>query len=285
MGLSGLPGGRYRRRRRSPLSVAPLPARVRGIPVLATIAAAASLVSIAAAFGANRWAAAGAVASTTAAPNMNCTLIVPQDPLSAEGLATPYQLVATDPADGPCNEANNNQTAFVQGAVINPATGQISVYDPLVVDAGTLPAQSPVVPTLPAHAVVALWFGYNGNVLSLEGADQEGATPAGPAASSASGSAGGSASAVAMPQLPDGPAASGTPDPVLQRANCIAGQVIAGQFSSFTQVAACNAVAFFQAANKAISAGQLRVPSPGTGKDGLPCLTTRSFALIDQDPE
>src|SRR5581483_8684579 len=54
-------------------------------------------------------------AGDDAAVNPNCTLIVPANPLSAQGLATPYQLTATDPANGPCNEANNNQTAFVQG--------------------------------------------------------------------------------------------------------------------------------------------------------------------------
>ncbi len=69
----------------------------------------------------------------------------------------------------------------------------------------------------------------------------------------------------------------------MRQADCVAGQDIAGQFSSFTQVAACNAVAFFQAANKAIGSGELRVPSPGIAKDGLACLTTRDFALIDQD--
>ncbi len=107
--------------------------------------------------------------SHAAALNMDCTLIVPQHPLSAKGLATPYQLVATDPNNGPCNEANPNQAAFVQGAVINTVTGQISVYDPLVVDKGTKPAIAPVVPQLPQNAVVALWFGFNGNLLQLQG--------------------------------------------------------------------------------------------------------------------
>ena len=103
---------------------------------------------------------------------MNCTLIVPANPLTAQGLATPYQLIATNAADGPCDEANGGQTAFVQGAMIDPATGRISVYDPLVVDAGTQPAVAPVVPALPAGAVVALWFGYNGNTLYAGGPDQ-----------------------------------------------------------------------------------------------------------------
>ena len=103
--------------------------------------------------------------------NPNCSLIVPNNPLSAEGLATPYQLVATDPTVGDCHETNSDQSAFVQAAVIDPATGQISIYNPLVVDQGATPAMPPVIPTLPTNGIVALWFGYNGDTLTLQGAD------------------------------------------------------------------------------------------------------------------
>jgi hypothetical protein len=103
-----------------------------------------------------------------AAVNMDCTIIVPAHPLTAQGLATPYQLMATNPANGPCNESNPNQAAFVQAAIIDPATGQISVYDPLVIDQGTQPAIPPVVPNLPARGVVAIWFGANSNTLTLQ---------------------------------------------------------------------------------------------------------------------
>ena len=86
------------------------------------------------------------------------------------------------------------------------------------------------------------------------------------------------------PAATDTPAASGTPDAILQGANCVAGENIAGQgFSSFTQMAACNAPAFFAAANTAIGNGQLTVPNPGTAADGQSCLTTRNFGVIDQD--
>src|SRR5689334_22491597 len=44
-----------------------------------------------------------------ATTNPNCTVIAPANPISAAGLATPWQLVATNPANGPCNEANANQ--------------------------------------------------------------------------------------------------------------------------------------------------------------------------------
>ena len=102
-----------------------------------------------------------------AVPNPDCTLIVPPAPLTPAGLATPYQLVATDPAKGPCHELNADQSAFVQAAILDPATGTISIYNPLVIDEGTAPAVPPVVPILPIDAVVGIWFGYNGDNLTL----------------------------------------------------------------------------------------------------------------------
>jgi hypothetical protein len=108
-----------------------------------------------------------------AAVNQDCTLIVPHNPLTASGLATPYQLVATNPANGPCHEADKNQSAFVQAAILDKDTGQISIYGPLVMDRGTTPAVSPVVPTLPSRHIVALWFGFNANNLSLAGYDDD----------------------------------------------------------------------------------------------------------------
>ena len=140
-----------RRRRFSPLMLIGL-----SVPLL--LAVIASIVFIVPRLG-----------SHAAAVNGDCTLIVPANPLSAKGLATPYKLVATNADNGPCNEANKAQAAFIQGAAINPATGQISIYNPLVIDQGTQPAAAPVVPTLPANAIVALWFGFNGNNLTLRG--------------------------------------------------------------------------------------------------------------------
>ncbi len=110
--------------------------------------------------------------STLFAQNPNCTIVVPDAPFTAAGLATPYQLKATDPNDGngPCSEANSNSSAFVQAAIFDLLTNQISIYNPLVVDEGSIPAAAPVVPTLPEHAIVALWFGFNGNNLTQQGA-------------------------------------------------------------------------------------------------------------------
>jgi len=107
-----------------------------------------------------------------ATPNPNCTIIVPPNALTAQGLATPYQLFAPDAAaNGPCNEANANQSAFVQATIYNPATGAFSIYSPLVIDQGTQAAVAPTAPTLPANAIVGIWFGFNGTNLTLQAAD------------------------------------------------------------------------------------------------------------------
>jgi hypothetical protein len=112
------------------------------------------------------------VPTTLWAQNPNCTIVIPDAPLTAAGLATPYQLKATDPSDGiPCEQTNSGSSAFVQAAIFDPATGQISIYNPLVVSQDDpTPAAPSVVPTLPAHAIVALWFGFNGDNLTQEGA-------------------------------------------------------------------------------------------------------------------
>ena len=77
------------------------------------------------------------------------------------------------PAQSGCTMANSAALgAFVQATILNPATGALSVYEPLVITQGTTAAAAPVVPTLPAGAVVTIDFGFNGTDLT-----QVGATP------------------------------------------------------------------------------------------------------------
>ncbi|MGH3695379.1 MAG: hypothetical protein ACRDRX_15560 [Pseudonocardiaceae bacterium] len=104
--------------------------------------------------------------------NPNCTLIVPEAPLTAQGLATPYELVATNRRNGPCREADVDQSAFVEATILDPATGALSIYRPLVTDRGRIPAAPPIVPKLPPGAVVGVWFGFQGDVLTLRGATE-----------------------------------------------------------------------------------------------------------------
>ena len=191
-------------------------------------------------------------ATQNASTNADCELIVPARPLTAKGLATPYQLTGPggqDPAGSGCTQANPNLQAFVQATILDPATGRLWVYEPLVITAGTNPAVAPVRPRLPKDAVVNLMFGFNGNNLQLAAA-RDGAQP-------------------------------GDPLGTLGGAKCVNGL---GD-SLFGQVAYCNSVPFYAAAGRAIKAGRLRIPTTGRSpQTGQPCPTTRSFQLVDQDP-
>lgn len=110
----------------------------------------------------------------TAAPTVapftgpaQCLLTLPPFPLSATGLSTPFQLQGLTAAQ-PCTMANTMTTTFVEAIIFDPATNHLSVYHPIVVDAGTTPLLPPVVPVIPPTAVVALFFGTNGISLNLQ---------------------------------------------------------------------------------------------------------------------
>jgi hypothetical protein len=181
---------------------------------------------------------------TAAAANTDCELIVPPNPLTATGLATPYQLTGPggqDPAASGCTQANPNLQAFVQATVLDPATGRLWVYEPLVITGGTIPAVAPVKPRLPRNAVVNLMVGFNGNNLQLTAAQRL----------------------------------------TLLRAKCVDGLPgsLFGQVSYCNSVSFYAAADQAIAAGKLRIPASGR--SPQTGQ---PCPTTRSFQLVDQDP-
>jgi hypothetical protein len=98
-----------------------------------------------------------------AAASMNCTLQVPSNPLSAQGLATPWQL-----GDG-CSMANSGtEGAFVEATILSP-NGQLQVYNPLVITAGTTAAVAPAAPTIAQGSQVIIDVGFNGTNLALTG--------------------------------------------------------------------------------------------------------------------
>jgi hypothetical protein len=196
----------------------------------------------------------GSTGVSSTAVEDTCDIIVPAHPLTAKGLATPYQLTGAaggSPAATGCQMSNSlNLGAFVQATILNTQTGALYVYNPLVITAGTTPAVKPVVPKLPKHAVVTIDFGFNGTFLLQEGA---------------------------------------TPD-ALAQGNCMDGM----PGSPFGQVSFCNGVNFFNAAFRLERAGRLHVPFAGMSKNMAPtagslgtgreCPTTRNFDMIDQDP-
>ena len=99
-----------------------------------------------------------------AAASMNCTVSVPANPLTAQGLASPWVL-----GDG-CTWANGGtEGVFIDATILAP-NGQVQVYNPLVINQGTTPAVAPTAPTIAAGSQVILSLGFNGNALALVGA-------------------------------------------------------------------------------------------------------------------
>jgi hypothetical protein len=201
--------------------------------------------------------AAALAPAVPASPTTTCDIIVPANPLSAEGLATPYRLTGPHgmtPAQSGCQMSNGTRLgAFVQATILDPATGALSVYEPLVVTDGTrpdTPGMKLTPPVIPADAVVTIDFGFNGTNLV-----QVGSTPA-----------------------------------TLADAHCVSGQ--AG--SAFGPASFCNGAGFFAAVRLAERKGLLKVPSPGTsdaivasGGDrgtGRSCPVIRNFEVAGVEP-
>jgi hypothetical protein len=211
-----------------------------------------------AAFGASPSASASDPSSTstatTTAANVNCDIVVPANPLTAKGLATPYVLTGPDgmsPEQSGCTMANAAALgAFVQATILNTQTGKLYVYDPLVITQGTTSAVAPAVPVLPRHYVATIDFGFNGTDLTQVGATRH----------------------------------------TLRNANCVNGQGGA----DFGQVSFCNGTNFFNEAFLLEREGKLRVPSEGTSSKivasggklgtGQDCPVIRNFDMVDQDP-
>src|SRR5690242_7166222 len=97
-----------------------------------------------------------------AAASGTCTITAPANPLSAQGLATPWVL-----GDG-CTMANSAEQAFVEATILAP-NGSVQVYNPLVITQGTTPAAAPAAPTIAAGSQVIIDGGFNGTNLVVLG--------------------------------------------------------------------------------------------------------------------
>jgi len=97
-----------------------------------------------------------------AAASGTCTITAPANPLSAQGLATPWVL-----GDG-CSMANSAEQAFVEATIVAP-NGSVQVYNPLVITQGTTPAATPAAPTIAAGSQVIIDGGFNGTNLVVLG--------------------------------------------------------------------------------------------------------------------
>ncbi|MGH3407075.1 MAG: hypothetical protein ACRDRJ_31920, partial [Streptosporangiaceae bacterium] len=188
---------------------------------------------------------ASTTAPVVAAANVNCDVIVPADPLSATGLSTPWQLTGTG---GMSAQASGCTMAnFVNlGAFV-----QATILNRRT---GALSVYEPLVitqGTTPAAAPVVPTLP-RGAIVTIDiGFNGTGLTLVGATANA------------------------------LQQGRCVNGL----NGSIFGQVSFCNGTSFFRTASRDAARGLTKVPALGTSaKTGQPCLSTRSFDVIDQDP-
>jgi len=87
-----------------------------------------------------------------------CNIIVPENPLSMRGLASPYIYENCD---------MNTNPSFVQASILDLDNGEISVYSPLIINKNTCPLVTPVFPKLPVRNIIGLWFGSNADNIKL----------------------------------------------------------------------------------------------------------------------
>src|SRR6266568_6671043 len=172
----------------------------------------------------------------------NCSLSVPVDVFNH--LETPWQLLP------PCHEADPNNNVFLQAVIFDTDTGQLSTYDPLVIDAVTAPAVVPVAPNLPAHRIVGIFGGGNNNVTTLVGANY---------------------------QCING--AAGKP---FGQAFFCGGRALFDAIARF-RVVVPPVLSVSGSVLVPGSSSPLAIPSPGIESDGQPCPTVRDFRIVDQD--
>ena len=179
----------------------------------------------------------------------DCLLQVPNDPLNS-GLFQPWFLSTKPGSPLPCSQTIPNAAVFVEATILDITTGNLFIYNPLVLDINTTPAVPINIAVLPANNVVMLNIGANGNSVTL----------------------------ITTINSSYGP--YGAPTDSMKIGRCING------FSNndiFGQVAYCNGFQFYQIVFQMIAKNNIALTPLGLSLSGLSCPTTRSFAIIDQD--
>ncbi len=164
-----------------------------------------------------------------------CQITIPPFPLTYNGLITPYQTN--------CDMKTN--PSFVEAVILDLDTNSLSVYHPLVINAGSTPLSPPVQFTMPKNSLVGLWFGSNANAISL--------TP--------------------LTSIQQGLC--------VYNIGGINSQDTFGQFGHCNGIAFFEKIKELILNKIPLNPP---IPELGLASDGESCLTTRDFSLVDMDP-
>lgn len=176
-----------------------------------------------------------------------CLIEVPNDPLNT-GLFEPWY-VTTDPESAVnCTQTIKTSAVFVESTIVDLVTGELFVYYPLILDIDTVPAAPILTAPLPKLYSNIISFGSNGESIKL----------------------------IPSRNNPDS----------LTNGRCTYGFLNEDDsaISPFGQVAFCNARHFYKNISMLILKNLIKIPNIGMTKKGDICPTTRSFQVVDADP-
>ncbi|KAF9237971.1 hypothetical protein BU15DRAFT_75581 [Melanogaster broomeanus] len=221
----------------------------------------------------------------TSIARSQCILKVPSNPLTAQGLATPYELTG-------CNQLEfADQGAFVEAAILDPATGSIQIYNPLVINAGMVAVgqgqnDTSTAPTTSSGTNSSTHHSSTSPSTTVHAPSPTVASSINSSKKAATTPSAGFFVPPIVPTIPNGAIVglwfgSNANNITLTGDTrvCVNG---VGD-SVFGQFAYCNGQAWFNAAKAAVQQGLIKVPAPGTGSSGQACPVTRDFRIVDQD--
>ncbi|KAG6369165.1 hypothetical protein JVT61DRAFT_1393 [Boletus reticuloceps] len=217
--------------------------------------------------------------------SQNCQLQVPANPLTAQGLATPYVLTG-------CNQLDfANQGAFVEAAILDPATGNIQIYSPLVINAGMTPVgngtgASPTASGTTSSMPTPTGTNVSTTTPSMVASSTTTSDQAAPTMAQRQAASTGFYIPPIVPTIPNNAVVGlwfGSNAASVTLTGSTDGCVNGLGNSVFGQFAFCNGQAWFNAAKAAVSQGLVKIPAPGAGSSGQACPTTHDFRVVDQD--
>ena len=233
------------------------------------------------------------LASLGMSQTFNCQITIPPNPLTAQGLASVYKVTG-------CNQIDfSNQGSFVEASILDTDTGAIQIYHPLVVNQDNAYVHSFRDLSRPLSEVTkGLGLGGWGVVItsrdeksfdySLDHSDSACSLPMN-ADNIFSSVAGVDFIAPVVPTLPANNVVGiwfGSNAATVKLVGSTNGCVNGLGDSLFGQFAYCNTPAFFTAAEKAVAAGLLTIPAPGSTTKAATtqaCPVVRDFRVVDMD--
>ena len=96
-----------------------------------------------------------------------CGILVPEDPLSINGLKKPYILKSLTNNNNDCCVTKTYKTVFVEVVILDIISNTFYVYNPPVINNNSQIKIKTELPSLPQQYIIGIWFGSNNVTFKL----------------------------------------------------------------------------------------------------------------------